>query len=144
MKRATGIEDDRLAFITSRMPGDDLAAACNHHFMHVALHPYLAMSVLSSLARKRRVEARLLSGRAFTHETPIPQQLRALEEFVPVYDEEVFCGADSWRVEAGRGGRTDGGGDPEGRDHGADLLSLEGEVCWGGSGSCSPDQAASG
>src|SRR5260370_25112200 len=38
------IEDNGLAFVTARMPGDDLAGAGDHHFVDVALHPYLAIS----------------------------------------------------------------------------------------------------
>ena len=40
------IEDHRLAFIAAFVPGDHFAATRDHHLMHVALHPYLAMSVL--------------------------------------------------------------------------------------------------
>jgi hypothetical protein len=39
------IEDDRLAFLAALMLGDDFADAGDHHFVHVALHPYLAVSV---------------------------------------------------------------------------------------------------
>jgi hypothetical protein len=37
------IEDHRLTFITALMPGDNFPGAGDHHFVHVALHPYLAM-----------------------------------------------------------------------------------------------------
>ena len=48
------------------------------------------------------------------------------EDFVD--EEEIFSGTGCVCVEAGRGVRTDSGVDPEGRNHGADLLPLEGEV----------------
>jgi len=41
------IVDDIFTFITARMPGDDLAAAGDHHFVHVALYQNLAMAIWS-------------------------------------------------------------------------------------------------
>src|SRR6266851_9862807 len=52
------IEDDRLAFITALVPGDDFAGAGNHHFMHLALHPYLAVPIL----RWHRVVVRAIAN----------------------------------------------------------------------------------
>src|ERR1017187_3101061 len=40
------IEDYRLAFIAALVPCDDFTATGDHHLVHVALHPYLAMSEL--------------------------------------------------------------------------------------------------
>src|SRR5450631_3090634 len=40
------IKDHSLAFIAAFVPCDHLAATGNHHLMHIALDPYLAMSVL--------------------------------------------------------------------------------------------------
>lgn len=49
-------------------------------------------------------------------------------------EEAIFCGADRSGPEAGRAGCASGGGNPEGWDQQADVLSMEEAVCPYGDG----------